>query len=79
MNFVDDIGEDVSGDRVDLDAFITWVTDIDRIQQHLFPLRILRDPQLSLLQGFLTPLNVDVNKFNSVMLAHINGPLCKYH
>jgi hypothetical protein len=77
-DFVDSIGENTSGNRVNLRPFLRHCSDFDEMQQQLYPASILSDPAACVQRAFLTPLNVDVNKFNMGILERLPGSLCLF-
>ena len=74
-DFVDSIGEDISGRRVNLHPFLYHSVEIDDVRNHIFPSSILAQPSECLSRAFLTPLNVDVDEFNDEILARLPGNL----
>jgi hypothetical protein len=74
-DFIDSIGEDISGSRVNLHPFLYHSTEIDDVRNHIFPSSILAQPSECLSRAFLTPLNVDVDEFNDEILTRLPGNL----
>lgn len=75
---IDAIGEDTTGARVNLRRYLLHTPDFDFVQQALYPEAILADPIKCVKRAFLTPLNVDVDRFNAHMLDKLPGPVCKF-
>jgi hypothetical protein len=73
--FVDKIGEDTSGERVNLREFLFHSDSAMDVQQHLYPDDILSRPELCVRCAFLTPLNVDVDRFNTEILDRLPNPI----
>ena len=76
--FVDIIGEDTSGARINLRQYLHHSADFHQIQHWLYPDEILRDPAACVRRAFLTPLNIDVDKFNADILERLPGPICEF-
>jgi hypothetical protein len=72
-DFVDGISEDTSAKRINLQPFLQHSSNLDEIQEYLFPDSILRDPAACVRRALLTPLNINVEKFNSDILDHLPG------
>lgn len=77
-DFVDRIGEDTSGDRVNLREFLHHCDDVETLQQRLYPHNVLSQPELCVRRAFLTPLNVDVDQFNAEILDRLPTALCMF-
>jgi hypothetical protein len=77
-DFVDDIGEDTTGARINLQPVLHHPTLLSDLQHHLFPDSILQDPAACMRRAFLTPLNVDVDKFNDEILNCLPGSRCRF-
>jgi hypothetical protein len=77
-DFVDDIGEDTTGARINLQPVLHHTTSLSDLQHHLFPDSILQDPAACMRRAFLTPLNVDVDKFNDEILDRLPGSRCRF-
>ena len=77
-NFVDSIGENTTGARIDLHPFLYHSDDFDDMQRQLYPDAILNDPAACVRRAFLTPLNINVDKFNMDILNRLPGPMCKH-
>ena len=76
-DFVDSIGEDTTGARIKLRPYLHHTSDLDEIEHRLYPDSILQDPFACVRRAFLTPLNVDVDKFNSGILHRLPGRQCE--
>lgn len=74
-DFVDSVGEDTLGNRVNLHPFLHHSTEINDIHDHIFPDPILSRPLECLNRAFLTPLNADVDEFNAEILQRLPGNL----
>ena len=74
-DFVDSVGEDTSGNHVNLHPFLHHSTEINDIHDHIFPDPILSRPLECLNRAFLTPLNADVDEFNAEILQRLPGNL----
>lgn len=70
--FVDHIGEDTSGNRINLDSF-NHTDNMEDVADFLFPQHILENPQACLQRAFLSPRNIFVDEFNSHMLTRLPG------
>ena len=74
-NVLDDAGENYIDNKVCLDI-LEPVFSIDQCLHFLFPPDVLGDPLASLKRAFLTPKNVQVDEFNSRVLAELPGEEC---
>lgn len=77
-DFVDSVGENTSGNRINLRPFLHHCSNFDEMQCRLYPTSILSDPAACVRRAFLTPLNVDVDKFNMGILERLPGSLCRF-
>lgn len=75
-DFIDRIGEDTSSARICLDNYIMQSDNGDSLQDELFPDNILSNPELCVRRAFLTPLNIDVDRFNVEILERLPGNIC---
>jgi len=66
-HFVDEIGEDVSGNRRTLPLLHSTFNVNDAVN-FLFPPDVLRQPHLCLQRAFLSPRNIFVDKFNEAIM-----------
>jgi len=67
MHFVDEIGEDVSGNQRTLPLLHSTFNVNDAIN-FLFPPNVLRQLHLCLQRAFLSPRNIFVDKFNETIM-----------
>ncbi|KAG1777900.1 hypothetical protein EV702DRAFT_199802 [Suillus placidus] len=67
--FVDEIGEDKSGARREINI-IDNISDVTDAIDFLFPPHILADPEECIQRAFLSSRNVFVDKFNDVVQKH---------
>lgn len=70
--FVDHIGEDTSGNRVELNL-LQHVQNVDDVVDFLFPQNILASPQDCLSHAFLSPKNIFVDEFNDLILNKLHS------
>ena len=77
-DFVDSVGENTSGNCINLRPFLHHYSNFDEMQRRLYPTSILSDPVACVRRAFLTLLNVDVDKFNMGILECLPGSLCRF-
>jgi hypothetical protein len=75
--FVDNLGEDPALQQVNIDPFIKRCPSLQQAQDLLFPTTMLAHPETCVKRAFLTPLNTDVDRFNTAILDRLMGPTCK--
>jgi hypothetical protein len=69
-NFIDDIGENTSSERVSLSLLCRTASELDAIE-FLYPSSILGDPTACLRRAFLSPRNIYVDSFNQSILDRL--------
>lgn len=72
-SFLDSVGEDVSGSRVNVSPYISQTDDVDDALAWLFPPDILANPELCARRAFLTTLNINVDSLNERVLDTLAG------
>jgi ATP-dependent DNA helicase PIF1 len=77
-DFIDTVGESPNLQRIQLHTYLAQIHNIHTLSDLLFPNHILSDPLQSMRRAFLSPLNIDVDKFNADILDRLPGPLCMH-
>ena len=72
-SFVDAIGLDAKSKPVDLTPFLRPLTSLEDVEAFLFPPNVLADPTLCVQRSFLSPVNVNVDEFNAIILSRLPG------
>ncbi|KAK4702244.1 ATP-dependent DNA helicase PIF1, partial [Phenoliferia sp. Uapishka_3] len=78
-NFIDQVAEDTSGNRIDLTPFLHHVQSVDQAIERLYPPHILEDPYLCLNRAWLSPVNSFVDDLNEEILTRLPGETMTYY
>ena len=71
--FLDSVGRDLSGDRVDLSEYLRTTSDLEAALEELYPDEVLADPIKCSKRAWLSPVNLLVDEVNGKVMDKLAG------